>query len=239
MVERNRTLGIFQEQRRHRAMNALAAGCLALAGGRLTLTAVPEPWPWLAEAGELAYDLSLAMLAGWVFHLLVVVLPEADRRARLEPIVARRIDFLLRAGFTLARPLSHAAKVPETTFPLLPEQLQDACERTKPTDAPKGWATDWHGLIRHLERVTDLQRLALKAFYPRLEEDLLGILEDEELAFTHLRRVNSSSSKFELDDLRGLEQWIHEWLAAVERLRSYRRHLAQEIPVPVPGAEDY
>ncbi len=164
-------LGIVREQRRHRALNALAAGCLVLAVVRLALTSVPEPLPWLSEAGELIYDLALAFLAGWIFHLLVVVVPEAHRKARLDSIVAGRIDFLIRAGFTLAKPLARAANVDPDVFPLPPEAMERACARIRPSDPPRGWAGDWHGLIRHLERITDVQRLAIKPFYARLGEE--------------------------------------------------------------------
>jgi hypothetical protein len=232
-------LGIVREQRRHRALNVAAAGCLLLAVARLALTSVPEPMPWLSEAGELIYDLALAFLAGWIFHLLVVVAPEADRRARLDSIVAGRIDFLIRAGFTLAKPLARAADVDPEGFPLLPEAIDRACARVRPSDPPRGWAGDWHGLIRHLERITDVQRLAIKPFYARLGEDVLRLLDAEELEFTHLRRVNASSSRFELDDLSGLAEWISRWLGAVDALRAYRaEHLAPEVDAPQPGDDD-
>lgn len=232
-------LGIVREQRRHRVLNVVAAGCLVLAVARLALTSVPEPLPWLSEAGELIYDLSLAFLTGWIFHLLVIVAPEADRRARLDSIVAGRIDFLIRAGFTLAKPLARAANVDLENFPPPPEAIDRACARIRPSDSPRGWAGDWHGLIRHLERITDVQRLAIKPFYARLGEDILKLLDAEELEFTHLRRVNASSSRFDLEDLSALAEWISRWLETVDALRTYRaEHLAPGVDVPRAGDDD-
>jgi hypothetical protein len=84
-----------------------------------------------------------------------------------------------------------------------------------------------------------VQRLAIKPFYARLGEDVLKLLDAEELEFIHLRRVNASSSKFELYDLSALAEWISRWLGTVDELRTYRaEHLASDLDVPHPGDDE-
>jgi len=227
------------EKQHNRRINQSAVGCLIVVASQMALSSIPERAPWMSEVGELATNLCLAFLTGWFFHLLVIVLPERQRRARLERIVARRIDYLLRAGFDFAKPLSRTIKAGSPSFPLSAESVTKACALITPGGAPPGWPPDWYGLVRHLGNVTDTQRLALQPFYPRLDEDLLGLLEDEELAFLHLRRVNKMASAFEAENLSALAPWIIGWLKAISALHTYRlTHLRTETAPPAPDEDE-
>lgn len=226
---------------RHKNLNWAALGCLVVAATRQALTVVPEPLPFMAASGELLYNLMLAVVAGWLFHLVVVVIPEDQEKRRLNEVAAVRVDSLLRHGYTLARPLARAARIHPNTWPMSEEDVTRACTKVQSPDAsPPSWAGTWDGLLRYLFRVTEVQRSTLRPLYGRLEADLIRILDAEELAFTH---VNHFSKR---DSLAGKQftayaPYMWAWLNAMEDLRYYRlteMHTAAAVPRPEDDEPD-
>ena len=222
---------------RHKKLNWAAFACLVVAGTRQALTVVPEPLPLMAVSGELLYDLMLAVVAGWLFHFVVVVVPEDRERRRLDEVAAVRVDNLLRHGYTLARPLARAARIHPNTWPLSEEDVMRACAKVQTPDvSPPGWAGTWDGVLRYLLRVTEVQRSTLRPLYGRLDIDLVRILDAEELAFTHVNhfsKPNSIAGK----QFTAYAPYMWAWLNAIEGLRSYRETEMQTSEA-VPRPED-
>lgn len=222
---------------RHKNLNWAACGCLVVAAIRQVLTVVPEPLPLMAVSGELLYDLMLAVVAGWLFHFVVVVAPEDREKRRLDEVAAVRVDNLLRHGHTLARPLARAARIHPNKWPLSEENVMRACVKVRiPTASPPGRAGSWDDLLRYLLRVTEVQRSTLRPLYGRLEIELVRILDAEELAFTHVNhfaKPNSIAGK----QFTAYAPYLSAWLDAIEVLRSYRETEMQSSEA-VPRPED-
>lgn len=222
---------------RHKALNRAAFGCLAVATTRQALTVVPEPLPFMAVSGELLYDLMLAVVAGWLFHFVVVVIPEDQNKRRLDEVAAVRVDNLLRQGYSLARPLARAARVHPNTWPLREEDVLQACAKVGTAEAsPPGWAGTWDGLLRHLYRITEIQRTTLRPLYGRLDIELVRLLDAEELAYTHVnhfaKRDSIAGSRFT-----AYAPYMSTWLAAIEDLRNFRA-TQMHVEAPPPRPED-
>lgn len=223
---------------RHKTLNWTALACLTVAATRQALTVVPEPLPMMAVAGELLYGLMLAFVAGWLFHFVVVVVPEERERRRLNEVSAVRVDYLLRHGYTLARPLARAASIHPSTWPLTEEDVRRASAKVGTPDAsPPGWAGTWDGLLRHLLRVTEVQRSTLRPLYGRLDVDLVRILDAEELAFTHVSRFSSPNS-LAGKQFTAYAPYLWAWLDALEDLRSYRMTEMRTATAPPRPEED-
>lgn len=222
---------------RHKHLNWAALGCLAVAAIRQALTVVPEPLPLMAASGELLYDLMLAVVAGWLFHFVVVVIPEDQEKRRVDEVAAVRVDNLLRHGYVLARPLARAARIHPNTWPLDEEDVERACRRVQtPKASPPGWAGTWDDLLQHLLRVTEVQRSTLRPLYGRLEIHLVRILDTEELAFTHLNHFSKPGS-ITGKQFTAYAPYMWAWLNAIEDLRYYRLTDMRTATV-VPRPED-
>jgi hypothetical protein len=64
----------------------------------------------LARYSGVLSDLSLALLAAWIFNLLIVELPRRHDRARLYSGVAWMIGLMAQSGLSMMEHLSHAAR---------------------------------------------------------------------------------------------------------------------------------
>lgn len=64
----------------------------------------------LARYSGVLSDLSLALLAAWIFNLLIVELPRRRDRAQLYSGIAWMIGLMAQSGLSMMEHLSHAAK---------------------------------------------------------------------------------------------------------------------------------
>lgn len=220
----------------HRDLNYFALACLVIACARQALTLAPAPASWMVPAGELLYDAGLAIFAGWVFHLFVVVLPEFRQKSVLDRVVAVRMDYLIRFGYELAGPLAKAARTPRV-WPLDSDSVLSACRRARSADSTvPGWSTDWNGLIRHLYSRTEVQRTVLRPLYSRLDAPLVELLDAEEEAFTHVHNFGKRKSMVEAN-LVAYAPYFIKWLETVHALLEYR--VASIVsPTPAPDIQD-
>ena len=191
----------------------------------------------MAATGELLYDLMLAIVAGWIFHFVVVVIPEDQERRQLDEVAAIRVDNMLRHGYTLARPLARVARLHPYKWPLTEKEVEHACAKAQtPEAAPPGWGGTWNSLLRYLHRVTEVQRSTLRPLYGRLDVELVRLLDAEELAFTHVhhfaKRDSLGGSQFT-----AYAPYLSAWMATIEDLRNYREAEMYTI-TSIPRPED-
>jgi hypothetical protein len=86
------------------AVNLIGTVSLVVIVGRTVLLPFEEPLPWMFEAGQLAYDLSLALLTGWLLNWLIVERPRRRAQtAMYEVVVGPRIQSLGGVGRSMAQ----------------------------------------------------------------------------------------------------------------------------------------
>ncbi len=159
-----------------RPTNVLMVVAAVVAVSRTVLLAVPEPLPWLAEAGEFLYDLAVAYATAWTFQLLVISMPAQQRQDAFERIVAPRVDALAANGQDLGRAIRSQEESQAALLPAI-SGVSKALAATSPDQEAPGWAITWLELIRHLVSGAAASRHALRPFYPRMSEELLALLE--------------------------------------------------------------
>jgi hypothetical protein len=88
-------------------VNLTAFVALLIVVSHATFTTSSHP---LSRYSGVLSDLSLALLAAWIFNLLIVDLPRRRDRARLYSGVAWMIGLMAQSGLSMMEHLSHAAK---------------------------------------------------------------------------------------------------------------------------------
>lgn len=97
--------------RRTRLVDSVAAAAVAVVVGRQSLTGVPEPLPWMAEAGELFYGGGMAMVTGWILNELLVAQPRRRDQAAVFEAVGPNVQTLGGGGRSIAATLAEHRKV--------------------------------------------------------------------------------------------------------------------------------
>lgn len=200
---------------------------------RTAFLGVEEVVPLGAELGELLYDAGLAYLTAWLFHQLVIVLPEAIRADRLARVLAPRVDALIELGYQIAEGVNRTAGVDSAAFPPDLGTAKRAVEKAAPDSSFPGWGDNWSGVLLHITRRAEDARRGLKPFYPVLDQTLLEVLESEEREAEKLAFALRAGKILRREHLRDLASPLHGWLAALDQLLNMRRStLAAEVQVP-------
>jgi hypothetical protein len=208
---------------RHQRLVNGSAGAAVMAGSRTALLAVPEPLPWMAELGEVFYDLSLAWVTAWAFQFLVIVLPAERERRRFQELVAPRLDRLIVLGMDLNDAIYAKAKAPiEGDFSVDAALIKSVCRSTALSDDMPNWLGEWGIVLRHLGGLADKFRASLRPFYAKLPADVLEALDQEELAMDELMRMERFCRVTEAPDMSRLEGSVFRWLSSLHMLHSIR-----------------
>lgn len=221
-------------------VSAIVAGVVVVA--RTVGLFWSEPWFWMAEAGELAYDIGLAWLTAWAFQLLVIVIPAERERRHLEQPVARRVNRLIDVGMRLEEAITRQlGKTPKPKFTFDSADLQAVCESTPLTGEVPGWFGDWGTLLDSIAAAAERNRGALRPFYPRLSPDLITALEEEDLAMEALARtieflriqMHHPPAGGAPSSMKRLTDPLSKWLTSIDMLVTVRASsLARELPLP-------
>ncbi len=226
--------------RHQRVVNGSAVVAAVVAGSRTALLSVPEPLPWMAELGEVFYDLSLAWVTAWAFQLLVIVLPAERERERFQALVAPRLDRLIVLGMDLSDAIHAQAKAPvDDEFSVDGALVKSVCETVSLKEDVPNWLGDWGTVLRHLGGLAEKYRASLRPFYARLPADVLEVLEQEELAMDEILRMERFSRAFEAPNLKRLEVSMFRWLSSLHMLYGIRSGaFAPEVAVPTRSPLD-
>ena len=123
----------------------------------------------LARYSGVLSDLSLALLAAWIFNLLVVELPRRRDRARLYSGVAWMIGLMAQSGLSMMEHLSHAAKESINIDPqvggIIMTANREATNRICAAIGPNipyapipGAAGCWELIRNHIQKARDYHR---------------------------------------------------------------------------------
>jgi hypothetical protein len=215
-----------------RIVNGSALVAALFVVGRTALLGVVEPLPWMAEVGEVLYDLGLAWVTAWAFQLLVIVIPAERERQQFDELLAPRLDHLIVLGMQLADVV--AQQLGREPGPLVDgTSINKVCTGVSlKADAP-GWASNWGGVLRHIAGRAEHIRANLRPFYPRLPPELLQALEEEEQAMDEIARMERLGRAFNSPDMKRLEGPLFRWLTSIEMVRDVRARLvAANRPLP-------
>ena len=226
--------------RHQRLVNGSAGVAAAIASLRTAALAVPEPLPWMAEVGEVFYDLSLAWVTAWAFQLLVLVLPAEKERKRFEELVAPRIDRLIALGLELSDAIHLQAEEPvRQPFSVDEGIVRSVCQSTNLGADMPNWLGTWEIVLRHLGTLAEKYRASLRPFFGKLPADILEALDQEELAMDEILRMARFNRAFEHESMSDLEESIFRWLTSLHMLHSIRsRAFATSVDVPRHSAID-
>lgn len=212
-------------------VSALIAGMIVV--GRIALLGVDEPFPWMAEAGEVLYDLGLAWVTAWAFQLLVIVVPAERERRQFNDVIASRLDHLIHLGMQLSDAVLLEAGQQAGPFTVDGAALTKICNRVSLSSDAPGWASDWGGLLRHLAGRAERVRGNLRPFYSRLPSELLEALEQEEQAMDEIERMERFGRAFSASNMQRLDAPIFRWLTSIDMMRTVRaQQVAPERPLP-------
>lgn len=206
---------------------------------RTALLSVPEIWAFGEEVGEVLYDVAIAYATAWLFQLLVIVLPARTQERRLAAILAPRIDALLITGYDLSNAVGLASARGTGRLPLEEGEVAGVFStRDGIGEHVPGWATDWFGLFRHIARRNGAAQAALKPFYPRMSEELLELLEEEQRQMDIIVRLERLGSTSQFGYLGNFTAAVEAWLDAIQALREHRLNSLASIRRP-PSPEAY
>lgn len=144
-----------------RVIDVLAIMSLVIVIGRTLLLAIEEPVPWMSETGELAYDLSLALLTGWLLNWLLVERPRRSAQTAMYEVVGPRIQSLGGVGRSIAQTFAQHLGLPLSA----PD--------TGPTEA------EWQRICDVLYFETSLSNVMRPAGGAFASESVLGFLLSE------------------------------------------------------------
>lgn len=226
--------------RHQRLLNASGAIAALVTIARTVLLAWPEPYRWMAEVGELLYDLGLAWAAAWAFQLLVVVLPAERERGRFNELIAPRLDRLIGIGMEMAEAVAKQAGTPPLAhFAVDASSLKKTCGETSLHDGVPGWQGEWGSILRHWGSLSASARDALRPFYTRLTPEVLEALWEEELAMAEILRMERFARAFDAPDMSRLESPLFKWLTSIDMLVEERKtSIARDLPTPKRSALD-
>lgn len=196
---------------------------------RIPLTYIPEPLPGLAMLGELLSDLSLAIIAAWLFNLLVIEMPSIRRRERMH--AAYIDDLRLIAG--KARLLYKALCLKKLKHPVEAPTVDDMTEVFKhirrdsraPAYTFRGRLTsdtlDWvEYLERHLDDLHDAIARVTPGL-PYLDWEIATFLPAiSNNAFEYFIR-NASRYGFIAPNLEELAEPLHAFITDSEPMFEY------------------
>lgn len=228
-----------------KTINILGVISVLVAVGRTFGLQWTEPLPWMSEAGELAYDASLAWATAWAFQLLVIVVPAEKERRRFDNIVAPRLDALIDLGLDLEASLEKkASKDGQSRAGLAVdvEVIAKACHLASLSEEASGWDLTWGELLEHIGDQAEDARSALRPFYPRFSLDVLEALEAEEVAMKHLLTAARVAPATHAGAMKRIATEVFVWLSSVHMILAVREQaVATWRPVPhkQPVVEGY
>lgn len=220
------------------AVHGGAVMALVAIGGRLLLLKVDERVPFGYEFGVFVYDFSFAYLAAWVFHVIAVLVPVARRRGRVEVLVARRLDRIVRhAQYAAARVHDAAGLDKGSSLPPSAESIESALKNTQGADLI--YAAEWVESIEHLLGQAERDRAGIVPFSTELDSDLLGILQDEEDAGDAIVRLAEMGRSLNRTKPDLIESPLQRWFLACAALQDVRANgFGRHHPLPEPLARD-
>ncbi|MCY0930896.1 hypothetical protein OTB20_32830 [Streptomyces sp. H27-H1] len=176
---RNRDHLLFRALKTHPAINWIAATALVIVIVQQWLLTTPQLFAGGAAVGEVLFDLSLATLAAWVFHLVVVVIP----RLRAERLLLAQEHGHLRgasgAAAAVLRAMSASAgnPLPDPLPALTLAKVTTICENVDLQVSPEDFAPgSWQDyLVYEADRATRRHQ-RIEAAYAFLPVELVAIL---------------------------------------------------------------
>lgn len=226
----------MQHARLERVVALLAAVSVVFVATRTVLLTTPEPFPGLARMGDVGYDLALAYLAGWIFHLLVVVLPRRADRRRVHVAAVPTVDRLAATAERIGRAVANASGQPWPERPAV-EALSAMFGAVAPYGpAPlviafeagaRPVAATWLQYLNYeLDRASqDQDRLV--ALYPYLDSDLIVLLRalDDSPFVLMTRSMHRPDIPVRNVDLSVLADSFSDYLSRCDAIKSYRADL--------------
>jgi hypothetical protein len=224
--------------RRLRHVTAVTLWLTALVVTSVTVIAfhdfvLAEPPEWLlggAEAWDLLYELSLALLASYVFYLVVVFLKRRKDQENLRPLLTA----------TTKRIVLHAEQIIEDfkeqsghSFPNGYPGASDTaamCKAIKPQDkspALQGLGTtsvyiDWSQYLAYWMSRTKKEITKVYAVTPFLDTDYLRLVQAiDDCAYFGLLENYATFMTAGSSDLEWMSQLIHEYFESVRQLKDH------------------
>jgi hypothetical protein len=201
----------------------------------------------LARYSGVLSDLSLALLAAWIFNLLIVELPRRRDRARLYSGVAWMIGLMAQSGLSMMEHLSHAAKESINIDPqvggIIMTADREATDRICAAMGPNtpyapipGAAGCWELIRNHIQKARDYHRRLepwLSAFDVEVSAAMnavilsqLSMLCEEHKQIANLTLANLSEEIYEhwkaCDELKSVhyskvQPYVPGWLSSLPR----------------------
>jgi hypothetical protein len=201
----------------------------------------------LARYSGVLSDLSLALLAAWIFNLLIVELPRRHDRARLYSGLAWMIGLMAQSGLSMMEHLSHAAKESINIDPqvggIIMTADREATDRICAAIGPNtpyapipGAAGCWELIRGHIQKARDYHRRLepwLSAFDVEVSAAMnavilsqLGMLCEEHEQIANLTLANLSEEIYEhrkaCDELKSVhyskvQPYVPGWLSSLPR----------------------
>ena len=150
------------------------------------LREIPEGLEYGSEIGDVVFDLGIAYASAWLFHLLIVRLPEARRGRAFIASIGPELTGLVDVGLALQRQLESQSHTDPQTFPAAREVVEQMCAHVH-MEAPSGmlrWPLDqdeavpltWGQFLRSTSELTDRLQRDLAALYQFIDDDLVLLL---------------------------------------------------------------
>jgi hypothetical protein len=187
----------------------------------------PELFPHGAQLWKLAYQLSLALIASYVFFYMNVHLRRLREQETLRPFLYRHTLYILGDALSINNNLRNASGQgtpslwPYEDFPPSREDLERMCKAVDPHHAVPQFVGDWFRYLSHQRKRTMDNISRIYTAVPFLEADYLHLLMEFENCH-HLKtideiaavRPNSTNMSF-------LVHGLHDYFEKASRLRDH------------------
>lgn len=210
---------------------------------------IARMWPasnrWAQPVSDLFFDLSLAYIGAWVFHLVIVVWPSRRDRERLQRTLRPMLLRLTEVARDLQEVVEDAALRPPaqrddanrrqalSPFPANLEQLTSWCQRifidegsgTVRVDRGSRQQTDlsWDDYLASLTRRATRAREEISALYAVLEAELLEAIEKERSAAFHRGTSLFLASSFEGNTLEWCAEDFADYIQRAADLEAFAK----------------
>jgi hypothetical protein len=214
--------------------SAIAVGVVAAA------REATERFRYGSEIGDVVFDLGIAYLSAWVFHLLIVRLPDERRRRAFLASIGPELAGLSDVGKILQRQIEDQSNTAQQTFPADRELVKEMCEGVH-MDAPSGmlrWPLDedqpksltWAEFLRSTSELTSRLQRDLAALYQFMDDDLVLLLQGERVARLHKHRGLFNARQMGDTSLSWTADEIFEYLEIAGRIETYRKKHVSQFP---------
>lgn len=210
---------------------------------------IARMWPadnsWAQPLGDLFFDLSLAYIGAWIFHLLIVVWPRRRDRELLQRTLRPMLLRLTKVARDLQEVLEDASIRPPATrndaaprpdlspFPADLEQVTSWCQRiaideasgTVRVDRGTRQQTDlsWDEYLGSLSRRATRAREELATLYAVVEPELLEAIERERSSAFHRGTSLFVAGSFEGNTLEWCAQDFAEYIRLAAELEQFAK----------------